>query len=222
MLVFAPLVLTLAQIGPPSLAAARSGRAVEAAILFGGGLSLDLFLTSKQGEVLPALVVLLFVLWATLRFGKVGTALTLLVFAVVLVWNLRRDEALLGTVRASAEPAPLDGTGHPHRPRRSVLGPGGDPGRPPGGPGGPANNEARYRSLVELSPDAILIIEDDRIRYCNPASLALFGAGSPEALLGTLGRELLHPDDRAASAAHLRTVLETSRPVPPPALSPQP
>ena len=41
-----------------------------------------------------------------------------------------------------------------------------------------------YRRLVELSPDGILICEDTRLVFLNPAAARLFGAGSAEQLLG--------------------------------------
>ena len=39
-----------------------------------------------------------------------------------------------------------------------------------------AESEEKYRNLVELAPDAILIHQDETIVYANPASVALFGA----------------------------------------------
>ncbi|RJG15796.1 EAL domain-containing protein [Massilia cavernae] len=46
-------------------------------------------------------------------------------------------------------------------------------------------SETRYRTLVELMPDAIWIHCDGRIVFMNPAAQRLFGATSPEQLLGT-------------------------------------
>src|SRR5581483_9851036 len=74
------------------------------------------------------------------------------------------------------------------------------------------DNEARYRSLVELAPDAVLILEEDRICYCNPAGLTLFGAPSFETMLGKPVAAFLQPDDCTPSAADLGTVRDTGRP----------
>ena len=41
-----------------------------------------------------------------------------------------------------------------------------------------------YRRLVELSPDGILICDDERIVFLNPAAARLFGAASADELLG--------------------------------------
>ena len=42
----------------------------------------------------------------------------------------------------------------------------------------------RYRRLVELSPDGILISQDNRLVFVNPAAMRLFGASAPEQILG--------------------------------------
>lgn len=55
-------------------------------------------------------------------------------------------------------------------------------------------SEARYRSLVELSPDAIAIHEDGRFVYVNAAGARLLGAASPEVLIGKPILDILHPD----------------------------
>jgi diguanylate cyclase (GGDEF)-like protein/PAS domain S-box-containing protein len=46
-------------------------------------------------------------------------------------------------------------------------------------------SEGRYRTLVELIPDAIWIHSAGRVVFANPAACALFGAASAEQLLGT-------------------------------------
>lgn len=51
-----------------------------------------------------------------------------------------------------------------------------------------------YRQLVEMSPDAILVLNDSKIMEINSASLTLFGASSPQQLLGGSATSLVHPD----------------------------
>ena len=51
-----------------------------------------------------------------------------------------------------------------------------------------------YRQLVEMSPDAILVLNDSKIMEINSASLTLFGASSPRQLLGGSATSLVHPD----------------------------
>ncbi len=53
------------------------------------------------------------------------------------------------------------------------------------------SSEERYRSLVELSPDALLVVVDEVIAFVNTAGVKLFGAPGPEELTGGLVRDLL-------------------------------
>jgi diguanylate cyclase (GGDEF)-like protein/PAS domain S-box-containing protein len=60
-------------------------------------------------------------------------------------------------------------------------------------------SEQRYRSLVELAPDAIWIHSGGRITFANPAALRLFGASSAEQLLGAAAIERIATPFRAAA-----------------------
>jgi PAS domain S-box-containing protein len=56
----------------------------------------------------------------------------------------------------------------------------------------------RYRRLVELSPDGIILISDDnRIVFVNPAAVRLFGASAPEHVLGRSPFAIFHADSHA-------------------------
>lgn len=55
-------------------------------------------------------------------------------------------------------------------------------------------SEARYRGLVELSPEGVFVNRDDRMVLLNAAALRLFGASDPEQLLGRTPFEVFHPD----------------------------
>jgi len=59
-------------------------------------------------------------------------------------------------------------------------------------------SEERYRGLVELSPDAIVVHAKGKIVFVNPAAVKLFGATIRSDLVGQpiLGR--FHPESRAA------------------------
>src|SRR6185503_6288305 len=45
-------------------------------------------------------------------------------------------------------------------------------------------SEERYRRLVELSPDAIVVHQEGRFTYLNPAALTLWGAATAADLIG--------------------------------------
>lgn len=69
-------------------------------------------------------------------------------------------------------------------------------------------SEERYRVLVELSPDAILLQQDDRFTYANPAAVRLFRASSPEDFIGKSSFDLVHPDYHALVDTRTRETLE--------------
>jgi two-component system, cell cycle sensor histidine kinase and response regulator CckA len=56
--------------------------------------------------------------------------------------------------------------------------------------------EERYRSLVEWSPQAMIVHRDGRVIYVNPAAVAMFGAASAQDLIDKHLSELTHPDAR--------------------------
>jgi PAS domain S-box-containing protein len=56
-------------------------------------------------------------------------------------------------------------------------------------------SEERYRSLVDLSPDAIMLIRDQVVVFINPAGLRLLGASEPGQVLGTLLLEFFDPQN---------------------------
>ncbi len=74
--------------------------------------------------------------------------------------------------------------------------------------------EARYAALVETSPEAIYVNREDRVALVNPACLRLFGATSPEQLLGRPTLELFHPDFHEAIRERVRRLRELGEPVP--------
>ena len=55
--------------------------------------------------------------------------------------------------------------------------------------------EARYRTLVDLSPDAVLLQSEGRIEYANRAAADMLGVAGPAALVGRETMNLVHPDD---------------------------
>jgi PAS domain S-box-containing protein len=60
--------------------------------------------------------------------------------------------------------------------------------------------EEQYRRVVELSPDGIFITRDSRIVFVNPAAVRIFGASSPEQVLGRSPYDFFQVDQHA----HLR------------------
>jgi diguanylate cyclase (GGDEF)-like protein/PAS domain S-box-containing protein len=68
-------------------------------------------------------------------------------------------------------------------------------------------SEERYRLLVELSPEAIVVQSEGRIVYANPAAASLFSAETADRLLDFGVADFVHPDHREnflARENHLR------------------
>lgn len=74
-------------------------------------------------------------------------------------------------------------------------------------------SEERYRRLVELSPDAILVTDQSGIVFANPAAIELFGAQSLDQLLGKSLYDLSPPEFHAAIRERMAAVI-AGRPVP--------
>ncbi len=70
-------------------------------------------------------------------------------------------------------------------------------------------SEARYRRLVELSPDGVAVHLDGRIVYVNPTGARIIGATSPEELIGRPVSDFVHPEYRAVVGERIRRMLET-------------
>jgi hypothetical protein len=66
------------------------------------------------------------------------------------------------------------------------------------------DSEARYRSLIDASPDAVFVDQADKIVYANAAAIELFGAVSATQLVGRDPLDLIHPDERDSVKARRR------------------
>jgi PAS domain S-box-containing protein len=75
-------------------------------------------------------------------------------------------------------------------------------------------SEERYRRLIEVSPDAILVNRGDRIVFVNDQGLRLFGAVKTEDILGRSPFELFHPDYHQALRERLELLREGAKTVP--------
>ncbi|WP_053376458.1 PAS domain-containing sensor histidine kinase [Paenibacillus sp. FJAT-27812] len=56
-------------------------------------------------------------------------------------------------------------------------------------------SEERYRLLVENSPEPIVVLQNNRIAFVNPAAVILIGVSKPEELIGENAARFFHPDD---------------------------
>jgi PAS domain S-box-containing protein len=71
-----------------------------------------------------------------------------------------------------------------------------------------STSEANYRSLVECSPEAILLHRDEKFVYANPASLKLLGAAKPQQILGRHVSDIVPPENRDLIHRRVRQAAE--------------
>ncbi|MBB6095352.1 PAS domain S-box-containing protein [Povalibacter uvarum] len=67
-----------------------------------------------------------------------------------------------------------------------------------------AQSEARYRVLIENSPDAILLVKQQRVIFVNRAAVDLFRGRNAEELVGRGADELVHPDYKEQARERIR------------------
>jgi PAS domain S-box-containing protein len=76
------------------------------------------------------------------------------------------------------------------------------------------SSEERYRSLVELSPDALFVVIDNRIVFVNSAGVKLFGAESGADLFNMDLGKLMHHECRAKMEERLLDLKSNGKPLP--------
>ncbi|WP_174727683.1 bifunctional diguanylate cyclase/phosphodiesterase [Mesobacillus harenae] len=72
-------------------------------------------------------------------------------------------------------------------------------------------SESRYRNVVELSPNIILIHQNDRIVYVNPATTNMLGLNATE-ILGKTVFDFIDPSDKETIMSSNREIYEKKRP----------
>ena len=75
-------------------------------------------------------------------------------------------------------------------------------------------SEERYRQLVELSPDAVIVHLDGKINFANAATANLLGAESTEQLHGVQIFDLLQPQSRELALRRTRQILTQGKSMP--------
>jgi len=75
-------------------------------------------------------------------------------------------------------------------------------------------SEARFRRLVEVLPDGIIVHKDRKIIFVNDAAVRMMNVEGPEALLGRSITEFLLPEEREFVEARIERLLESWEPLP--------
>ena len=76
-------------------------------------------------------------------------------------------------------------------------------------------SELRYRRLVDLSPDSIVVHVDGTLVYANISAGHLVGAAGPEQLIGMRVLDMVHPDSRESVVRRVRELQTADSHVPP-------
>ena len=69
-------------------------------------------------------------------------------------------------------------------------------------------SEERYRTLVEWSPDPVLVHRNGIVLYVNPSAIKVFGARTADDLIGRHTRTLIHPDYRDEQSERMSALIE--------------
>ena len=64
-----------------------------------------------------------------------------------------------------------------------------------------------YSQLVDLSPDGIFVSRNNSITFVNPAALYLFGATTPDQVIGQSPLRFFHPDRHSQIRERVRQLL---------------
>lgn len=76
------------------------------------------------------------------------------------------------------------------------------------------DSEERYRQVVELSPDAIVVHSGGRLVFVNSAAVRLFGARSAEEMVGRAVMDFVDSSSQAAVIARIKKMQDEGTPVP--------
>ncbi|MDO8448325.1 MAG: sensor domain-containing diguanylate cyclase [Rhodoferax sp.] len=68
-------------------------------------------------------------------------------------------------------------------------------------------SEGRYRTMIEWSPESILVHRQGKILYVNPAAVRMFGAVDASGLLAKFTSELIHPDFLEVQTARMKSII---------------
>ena len=76
-------------------------------------------------------------------------------------------------------------------------------------------SEERYRGLVELSPDAVAVLDGEKVLFMNPAAAQIEGIEVPDKAIGMPIMDLIHPDSRPRLAKLVRNMIKGWKKTPP-------
>ncbi len=76
------------------------------------------------------------------------------------------------------------------------------------------SSEEKYRKMIELSPDAVVIHSGEKIVFVNNAAIKIFGAKSSEEIVGKPTMSFVHPDSINVVKERISEMINKKEPVP--------
>jgi len=73
-------------------------------------------------------------------------------------------------------------------------------------------SEEKYRRMVDLLPDAVIIHAEGKVVFANSATYSLLGATSSDQVIGKPALDFFHPDSRIHAYARIKKIYETGEP----------
>jgi PAS domain S-box-containing protein len=70
------------------------------------------------------------------------------------------------------------------------------------------HSEERYRALIDFSPMPLLVTQDEKIVFVNPAAVEAFGIKDPAEIIGTTPDDWLDPDDAKTARQRRAELME--------------
>lgn len=77
------------------------------------------------------------------------------------------------------------------------------------------DSETRYRLLMDMLPDSVIIHDGMKINYANKEAAKLVGLEHPRQMLGIELMELIHEDYKEEVLEHINTIIREKREMPP-------
>src|SRR5689334_1295129 len=72
-------------------------------------------------------------------------------------------------------------------------------------------SEQRFQSVVQGAPDGVAILRGATMLYLNPRAARMLGLATPEAGIGRLITDFIHPDESQIAAQRIRELLRTGQ-----------
>lgn len=73
-------------------------------------------------------------------------------------------------------------------------------------------SEEKYRTMVDLLPDAVIVHAEGKVVFANQAAFRLVGATSADQLLGKTALDFVHPDDRESALSRIKQIYKSNGP----------